>query len=81
MIKIIKGESLINEQSNYVILFVQKCKTKGDKMSSSLVMRQAPEFNISAYDPKTGSYTTVSSDDYKGKWTVICFYPADFTFV
>jgi peroxiredoxin (alkyl hydroperoxide reductase subunit C) len=50
-------------------------------MSSSLVMRHAPEFSISAYDPKSGSYTTVSSDDYRGKWTVICFYPADFTFV
>ena len=23
----------------------------------------------------------VSSEDYKGKWSVVCFYPADFTFV
>jgi len=40
-----------------------------------------PEFVASAYDAETGKYTQVNSDDYKGKWTVISFYPADFTFV
>ena len=46
-----------------------------------LVLRKLPEFKMEAYDPKTGKYITVSSDDYKGKWLVVCFYPADFTFV
>ncbi|WP_035588330.1 peroxiredoxin [Hippea jasoniae] len=46
-----------------------------------LVLRKLPEFKMDAYDPKTGKYITVSSDDYKGKWLVVCFYPADFTFV
>ncbi len=55
--------------------------TKGNIMSSSLVMRKAPEFTMEAYDAKSGHYTTVQSDDYKGKWHVVCFYPADFTFV
>lgn len=50
-------------------------------MSSSLVLRKAPEFKMAAYDSKTGHYTNVSSEDYKGKWHVVCFYPADFTFV
>ena len=50
-------------------------------MNSSLVLRQEPEFKMNAYDSKTGHYTTVNSDDYKGKWHVVCFYPADFTFV
>ena len=36
---------------------------------------------MDAYDAKTGHFTSVSSDDYKGKWAVVCFYPADFTFV
>jgi peroxiredoxin (alkyl hydroperoxide reductase subunit C) len=36
---------------------------------------------MDAYDAKTGHYTTVKSSDYAGKWSVICFYPADFTFV
>ncbi len=46
-----------------------------------LVLKQMPEFKAEAYNAETGHYTEVSSDDYKGKWTVICFYPADFTFV
>jgi len=56
-------------------------KDKEEKMSSSLVLRKSPEFNMEAYDAKTGHYTEVSSEDYKGKWSVVCFYPADFTFV
>ena len=50
-------------------------------MSSTMVRREMPEFTMDAYDAKTGHYTTVSSEDYKGKWAVVCFYPADFTFV
>jgi len=46
-----------------------------------LVLKQMPEFKAEAYNAETGHYTEVSSEDYKGKWTVICFYPADFTFV
>jgi len=55
--------------------------TKDNNMSSTMVRRQMPEFTMDAYDSKTGHYKTVSSEDYKGKWTVVCFYPADFTFV
>jgi len=55
---------------------------KDNTMShSTLVLRRMPEFKMDAYDAKTGHYVTVSSEDYKGKWTVVCFYPADFTFV
>ncbi len=46
-----------------------------------LVLKNMPEFKAEAYDAATGHYTEVSSEDYKGKWTVVCFYPADFTFV
>ena len=46
-----------------------------------LVLKDMPEFKAEAYNAETGHYTEVSSEDYKGKWTVICFYPADFTFV
>lgn len=56
---------------------IQKEKT----MSSTMVQRTIPEFTMEAYDAATGHYKTVSSDDYKGKWSVVCFYPADFTFV
>lgn len=56
---------------------IQEKKT----MSSSLVLQKAPAFKMDAYDAKTGHYTTVKSEDYEGKWHVVCFYPADFTFV
>ena len=56
-------------------------ETKENRMSSSLVLRKAPEFAMDAYDAKTGHYTNVKSEDYAGKWYVVCFYPADFTFV
>lgn len=46
-----------------------------------LVLKPMPEFQMEAYNAETGHYTKVSSEDYKGKWTVVCFYPADFTFV
>ncbi|MBN1586041.1 MAG: peroxiredoxin [Candidatus Omnitrophica bacterium] len=51
------------------------------KMSTTLVMRRMPEFEMEAYDAASGHYTKVSSEQLKGKWAVVCFYPADFTFV
>lgn len=42
---------------------------------------EAPVFKAPYYDPKTGSDNVISSDDLKGKWYVLFFYPADFTFV
>ena len=56
-------------------------QTEETNMSSTMVRQIMPTFTMDAYDAKTGHFKTVSSDDYKGKWTVICFYPADFTFV
>jgi peroxiredoxin (alkyl hydroperoxide reductase subunit C) len=58
-----------------------KEEMEGKMMSSTMVRQEMPKFTMEAYDAKTGHYITVSSDDYKGKWVVICFYPADFTFV
>ena len=51
------------------------------EQSGVLVLKPMPEFKMEAYNAETGKYVEVSSEDYKGKWTVICFYPADFTFV
>ncbi|NQZ84158.1 MAG: peroxiredoxin [Nanoarchaeales archaeon] len=39
----------------------------------------APTFKTEAYH--NGEFRTVSLDDYKGKFVVLFFYPADFTFV
>ncbi|MGA1178074.1 MAG: peroxiredoxin [Burkholderiaceae bacterium] len=46
-----------------------------------MVRQEMPEFEMDAYDSSTGHYISVSSADYKGRWAVVCFYPADFTFV
>ncbi len=39
----------------------------------------APEFEAQAYHQ--GEVKTIKLSDYRGKWVVVCFYPADFTFV
>jgi alkyl hydroperoxide reductase subunit AhpC len=45
----------------------------------SLVAKTAPTFSA---DAVAGSdFVTVNSSDYSGKWTVLFFYPLDFTFV
>ncbi len=41
---------------------------------------KAPDFELQAYFPD-GHIKQVKSSDYKGKWLVLFFYPADFTFV
>ncbi len=56
-------------------------ETSTQTQAGVLVLKPMPEFKMDAFDAATGHYKQVSSEDYKGKWTVICFYPADFTFV
>ena len=43
------------------------------------INQPAPGFELDAYDGK--DFVKVNLDQYKGKWAVIFFYPADFTFV
>ncbi len=50
-------------------------------MNSSLVLKKVPDFKVDAYDASTGHFITVDNSKYLGKWFVVCFYPADFTFV
>lgn len=41
----------------------------------------APDFDLPAYDPKKDDQVQVSLESLKGKWSVLFYYPADFTFV
>lgn len=41
----------------------------------------APLFTLPAYNPIKDEETKISLEDLKGKWTVLFYYPADFTFV
>ena len=47
----------------------------------SLIGKEIVEFTADAYHAGNGKFITVSSEDLKGHWSVICFYPADFSFV
>lgn len=42
---------------------------------------EAPNFDLPAYNPKTDDEERISLEDLRGKWVVLFYYPADFTFV
>lgn len=42
---------------------------------------QAPWFEMPYYNPEKDDEGTLRLDDMKGKWVVLFYYPADFTFV
>ncbi|WP_320110355.1 peroxiredoxin [Draconibacterium orientale] len=76
----VNGVKPLKKKKNKEIV-VENLKTEEKSMSATMVRQLMPEFEMEAYDAKTGHYKTVKSEDYKDKWTVVCFYPADFTFV
>lgn len=45
----------------------------------SLVNKEILPFTAEAF--QNGDFKTVTEETLKGKWAVLCFYPADFTFV
>ncbi|HZG85919.1 alkyl hydroperoxide reductase subunit C [Paenibacillus sp.] len=45
----------------------------------SLIGKEVLPFKAQAYH--NGKFIEVTEADLKGKWSVVCFYPADFTFV
>ena len=47
------------------------------------VGQKVPSFEVDIYDPVEGGFSTFSLDKAKAdqKWTILFFYPADFTFV
>ena len=47
--------------------------------SMSLINTEVLPFSSTAYH--NGAFVDVSDNDLKGKWSVVFFYPADFTFV
>jgi peroxiredoxin (alkyl hydroperoxide reductase subunit C) len=45
----------------------------------SLIGTEVKPFKAQAYH--NGKFIEVTEANFKGKWSVVCFYPADFTFV
>jgi peroxiredoxin len=48
-------------------------------MATTLINTKIPDFKLQAYQNE--EFKTVTQDDLKGKWSILFFYPADFTFV
>ncbi|WP_242225061.1 alkyl hydroperoxide reductase subunit C [Bacillus cereus group sp. BfR-BA-01380] len=44
-----------------------------------LIGTEVKPFKANAYH--NGEFIQVTDESFKGKWSVVCFYPADFTFV
>jgi peroxiredoxin (alkyl hydroperoxide reductase subunit C) len=53
---------------------------KGDLIMSALVTQKAPDFVATAV-MADNSFGEIRLSDYRGKYTVLFFYPLDFTFV
>ena len=45
----------------------------------ALIGKEIQTFAAKAF--QKGEFIDVSSENFKGQWSVVCFYPADFTFV
>jgi peroxiredoxin (alkyl hydroperoxide reductase subunit C) len=45
----------------------------------SLIGKEVQPFTAQAY--RNGEFVEVTEENFKGQWSVVCFYPADFTFV
>jgi alkyl hydroperoxide reductase subunit AhpC len=43
------------------------------------VGKPAPDFEAMAYHE--GGFKLVKLSEFRGHWTLLCFYPGDFTFV
>jgi peroxiredoxin (alkyl hydroperoxide reductase subunit C) len=54
-------------------------KTLGGTFIMSLIGKEVQPFNAQAY--YNGDFIQVTEENLKGKWSIFCFYPADFTFV
>ena len=66
-------------------ILTEKLKTFYRREEMALVGQKAPDFKVQAYDPVEKKYVDVQLSDFvpnnEGKFLVLCFYPADFTYV
>ena len=59
-------------------MIIQKTYLGGNKIMS-LIGKEILPFKAQAF--KNGEFVEVTEADLKGKWSIVVFYPADFTFV
>lgn len=46
-----------------------------------IIGKKIEDIEVKAYVPENGAIEAMKISDYRGKWLVVLFYPADFTFV
>lgn len=46
-----------------------------------IIGKKIEDIEVNAYFPEEGAIQKMKLSDYRGKWLVVLFYPADFTFV
>jgi hypothetical protein len=66
------GEETVKEETNEI-------KKEEEKPQMVHVGQKAPDFTAPGYHK--GKFINIQLSDYLGKWTLLCFYPGDFTFV
>lgn len=82
MVKEIKVGCGIPKNDNNVVEVTEnteQVKIIKEEQNMIRVGKPAPLFTAQAF--QNGKFTEVNLEDTKGKWTVLCFYPGDFTFV
>ena len=54
-----------------------------DMVTALKLGRKVPDFTLETYEPARGDFGTfqLGKQIDAGRWTVLFFYPADFTFV
>jgi len=57
----------------------EKSSVKEEPKAMIQVGKKAPDFSAPAY--YQGKFVNIKLSEYLGKWTLLCFYPGDFTFV
>lgn len=62
---------------------MQEVHTMNEHFCGLKVGQTVPDFTIETYEPTEGGFGEKSLEALKrqGKWTILFFYPADFTFV
>ncbi len=58
---------------------MEQCCNENWHVSKAKINAPAPDFKAEAFH--NGEVHTVNLSQYKGKWVILVFYPADFTFI
>ena len=84
---LIENASYFKSDVLYSPLQLKMTKRGTTKMSDEIttvkIGQQVPDFELTVYEPENHGFGNRNLADLKkaGKWTILFFYPADFTFV